>query len=115
MPFRQKHEALRARIRASKEKIRHIAGHFFIKRLVNIGATGYKRSWSDNVLRHHYCHFVDLGVFLFDSTPIHHIQSHLGPLHETTGIPDRKHRDSGDGGRSDAAGPWLLPRQLPLL
>ncbi len=87
MRFRREREALRARIRAGEEKIRHIAGRFFIKRLVNIGATGYKRSWSDNILWHHFCHFVDLGMFLFDGTPIRRIQSHLGPLHETTGIP----------------------------
>jgi len=87
MRFRREREALRARIRAGEEKIRHIAGRFFIKRLINIGATGYKRSWSDNILWHHFCHFVDLGLFLFDGAPIRHIQSHLGPCHETTGIP----------------------------
>jgi 2-hydroxy-4-carboxymuconate semialdehyde hemiacetal dehydrogenase len=87
MRFRREREALRARIRAGEEKIRHIAGRFFIKRLVNIGATGYKRSWIDNILWHHFCHFVDLGLFLFDGAPIRRVQSHLGPLHKTTGIP----------------------------
>ena len=72
---------------AGEETIRHIGGRFFIKRLVNIGATGYRRSWIDNILWHHFCHFVDLGLYLFDGTPIRRIQSHLGPLHHTTGIP----------------------------
>ena len=45
MRFRRERDALRARIKAGEEKIRHIAGRFFIKRLVNVGATGYKRSW----------------------------------------------------------------------
>jgi 2-hydroxy-4-carboxymuconate semialdehyde hemiacetal dehydrogenase len=87
MRFRREREELRARIRAGEENIRHIAGRFFIKRLVNIGATGYKRSWTDNILWHHFCHFVDLGLFLFDGTPIRRVQSSMGALHPQTGIP----------------------------
>jgi 2-hydroxy-4-carboxymuconate semialdehyde hemiacetal dehydrogenase len=87
MRFRREREALRARLRSGEEKIRHISGRFFIKRLVNIGATGYKRSWIDNILWHHFCHFVDLGMYLLDGTPVRRVQSVLGPLHEATGIP----------------------------
>jgi 2-hydroxy-4-carboxymuconate semialdehyde hemiacetal dehydrogenase len=87
MRFRREREALRARIAAGEENIRHIAGRFFIKRLVNIGATGYRRSWIDNILWHHFCHFVDLGLYLFDGAPIRRVQSHMGQRHETTGIP----------------------------
>jgi 2-hydroxy-4-carboxymuconate semialdehyde hemiacetal dehydrogenase len=87
MRFRREREALRHRVRSGEERIRHIAGRFFIKRLVNIGATGYRRSWNDNILWHHFCHFVDLGLFLFDGAPIWRIQSHLGPCHAATGIP----------------------------
>ena len=87
MRFRRERDALRARVKAGEEAIRHIAGRFFIKRLVNIGATGYRRSWSDNILWHHFCHFVDLGMHLFDGAPVRRIQSSLGRLHPTTGIP----------------------------
>lgn len=87
MRFRREREPLRARIAAGDEHIRHIAGRFFIKRLVNIGATGYRRSWIDNILWHHFCHFVDLGLFLFDGAPIRSVQSHLGALHPVTGTP----------------------------
>jgi 2-hydroxy-4-carboxymuconate semialdehyde hemiacetal dehydrogenase len=87
MRFRREREQLLERTRAEEEKIRHIAGRFFIKRLINIGATGYQRSWTDNILWHHFCHFVDLGMYLFDGTPIRRVQSHLGPLHPQTGIP----------------------------
>jgi 2-hydroxy-4-carboxymuconate semialdehyde hemiacetal dehydrogenase len=87
MRFRREREALRARIATGEEHIRHIAGRFFIKRLVNIGATGYRRSWHDNILWHHFCHFVDLGLFLFGDVPIRRVQSHLGALHPATGIP----------------------------
>jgi 2-hydroxy-4-carboxymuconate semialdehyde hemiacetal dehydrogenase len=87
MRFRKEREAMIARTRAGEERIRHIAGRFFIKRLVNIGATGYRRSWTDNILWHHFCHFVDLGMYLFDGAPIRRVQSHLGGLHPATGIP----------------------------
>jgi 2-hydroxy-4-carboxymuconate semialdehyde hemiacetal dehydrogenase len=87
MRFRRERVALRARLAAGEERIRHVAGRFFIKRLINIGATGYVRSWSDNILWHHFCHFVDLGLHLFGDAPIRRVQSHLGALHPTTGIP----------------------------
>lgn len=87
MRFRRERSALRRRIAAGEERIRHIAGRFFIKRLVNIGATGYRRSWTDNILWHHFCHFADLGMFLLDFAPVRRVQSHLGALHAQTGIP----------------------------
>ncbi len=52
-----------------------------------MGATGYRRSWTDNILWHHFCHFVDLGMYLLDGAPIRRVQSHYGPCHELTGIP----------------------------
>ena len=87
MRFRKERSALRERVAAGEETIRHIGGRFFIKRLVNIGATGYRRSWVDNILWHHFCHFVDLGLFLFDGAAIRRVQSHLGEPHPATGIP----------------------------
>ena len=87
MRFRREREALRTRLQAGEESIRHIAGRFFIKRLVNIGATGYRRSWIDNILWHHFCHFIDLGMYLFDGIPVRRVQSHMGRCHEVTGIP----------------------------
>ena len=42
MRFRREREGLMARTRAGEERIRHIAGRFFIKRLENVGATGYR-------------------------------------------------------------------------
>jgi 2-hydroxy-4-carboxymuconate semialdehyde hemiacetal dehydrogenase len=87
MRFRRERDVLRTSVAAGEETIRHIAGRFFIKRLVNIGATGYRRSWIDNILWHHFCHFIDLGLYLFDDAPIRRVQSHMGPLHEATGIP----------------------------
>lgn len=87
MRYRREREVLRERVAAGDETIRHIAGRFFIKRLINIGATGYRRSWSDNILWHHFNHFVDLAMYLFDDAPIRSVQSYMGRCHETTGIP----------------------------
>ena len=87
MRFRRERDELMRRTRAGEERIRHVAGRFFIKRLENVGATGYRRSWSDNILWHHFCHFVDLGMYLFDGAPVRRVQSHYGPCHELTGIP----------------------------
>jgi 2-hydroxy-4-carboxymuconate semialdehyde hemiacetal dehydrogenase len=87
MRFRREQVALRARLAAGEERIRHIAGRFFISRLSNVGGTGYARSWTDNLLWHHFCHFVDLGMFLLDGAPIRRVQGHLGPLHPKTGAP----------------------------
>jgi 2-hydroxy-4-carboxymuconate semialdehyde hemiacetal dehydrogenase len=87
MRFRRERKPLRQRIRAGEEAIRQIAGRFFIKRLENVGATGYRRSWTDNILWHHFCHFVDLGLDLFDDPPVRRVQSHYGACHPATGIP----------------------------
>ncbi len=87
MRFRRERDALRQRIAAGQETISHIAGRFFIKRLVNIGATGIKRDWIDNILWHHFCHFIDLGLFLYDFPQVRRVQSFLAPVHVQTGIP----------------------------
>jgi 2-hydroxy-4-carboxymuconate semialdehyde hemiacetal dehydrogenase len=78
MRLRRERESLQARKRAGDEHIRHIAGRFFIKRLENIGATGYQGRWIDNILWHHFCHFVDLGMFLFEYAPVRTVQSYFG-------------------------------------
>ncbi len=79
-----------ARVRAAaldgSDPIRHIAGRFYIHRLSNVGATGYQRSWTDNILWHHFTHFVDLGLWLLDFEG-ELAYSFLGPVHPQTGIP----------------------------
>lgn len=87
MRFRRETRDLLARARAGKEAIRHVAGRFFVDRLENVGATGYRRSWTDNLLWHHLCHFVDLGLWLLDGDPVRRVQGHLGPCHPRTGVP----------------------------
>ena len=87
MRFPPDTQALLARCRAGEERIRHVAGRFFIDRRENVGVTGYRRSWTDNILWHHFGHFVDLGLFLLDGAPVRRVQSHYGPCDDRTGIP----------------------------
>jgi 2-hydroxy-4-carboxymuconate semialdehyde hemiacetal dehydrogenase len=87
MRFRREREPLLARLRQGTERLRHVAGRFFIPRLENVGATGYRRSWTDNILWHHFCHFVDLGLWLLEGDPVRRVQGFMPPVHATTGIP----------------------------
>ncbi len=61
--------ALRRRVSTGAERVRLIEGRFFIKRWENIGATGYRRSWTDNLLWHHLGHLVDFALWMSGSEP----------------------------------------------
>jgi 2-hydroxy-4-carboxymuconate semialdehyde hemiacetal dehydrogenase len=91
MRFRREREPLLERVRRGEEHLRHIAGRFFIHRLENVGATGYRRSWTDNILWHHFCHFVDLGMWMLGAAPggaeVRRVQSFMPDVHLATGIP----------------------------
>jgi 2-hydroxy-4-carboxymuconate semialdehyde hemiacetal dehydrogenase len=87
-PMRARPEmiALRARVDAGQEQIRHIAGRFFIYRHENVGATGYRRSWTDNLLWHHVTHLLDLAVWLVNA-PVRLTYSFMSPVDPNTGTP----------------------------
>lgn len=87
-PMRARPEmvALRERIRAGDEHVRHIGGRFFIHRLENVGATGYRRSWTDNLLWHHITHLLDVGLWILNA-PVRRVHSFMSPLDPVTGIP----------------------------
>ena len=86
MRLQPEYAPIRDRALDGSDPIRHIAGRFFIHRLSNVGATGYQRSWTDNILWHHFTHFVDLGLWLLDFEG-ELAYSFLGPVHPGTGIP----------------------------
>lgn len=94
MRFRAERTELLARIQAGEEKVRHTHGRFFIHRLQNVGATGYQRSWTDNILWHHSTHLVDLGLWLAcggDMTQaedmVSKVSAFMPGLDDRTGIP----------------------------
>jgi 2-hydroxy-4-carboxymuconate semialdehyde hemiacetal dehydrogenase len=87
-PMRMQPEmvAMRERALAGEERIRHIGGRFFIHRLENVGATGYRRSWTDNLLWHHTTHLLDFGLWMLDA-PVRELYSFMPPPDPKTGIP----------------------------
>jgi len=89
MRFRKERAPLRERLANGEEHIRHVHGRFFIHRLKNVGATGYHRSWIDNLLWHHTTHLLDLGLWMLavEGAPIRAV-SHFMPAPDPhTGIP----------------------------
>ncbi len=78
--------ALYERARAGVEQVRHITGRFYIHRLENVGATGYRRSWTDNLLWHHTTHLLDFGLWMLNS-PVRLLSNFMPPVDEKTGIP----------------------------
>jgi len=78
--------ALRERMLAGEEFIRHVNARFFLHRLENVGITGYRRSWTDNLLWHHTTHLLDYGLWLLHN-PVRKVNSYMPPLDPHTGIP----------------------------
>ncbi|MGI9334380.1 MAG: Gfo/Idh/MocA family protein [Gammaproteobacteria bacterium] len=89
MRLRPERRALRERLAKGEEHIHRIEGRFFIHRLKNVGATGYERSWTDNILWHHTCHLIDFGLWMLDveGSPVRNIYSHMPGVDDRTGIP----------------------------
>ncbi len=94
MRFRPERGPVVARIAAGEERVSHAQGRFFIHRLVNVGATGYQRSWVDNILWHHSTHLVDLGLWMLcggdmrsADARIKRVSSVYPPVDPRTGIP----------------------------
>ena len=79
-------QALRARIAAGEERVRMIECRFVIRRWENVGATGYRRSWTDNLLWHHLSHLVDFAMWLTDE-PARTVWGHLPAPDPHTGTP----------------------------
>jgi 2-hydroxy-4-carboxymuconate semialdehyde hemiacetal dehydrogenase len=46
-----------------------ITSRYMFLRRENVGASGYRRSWTDNLLWHHGCHAVDTALWLVGATP----------------------------------------------
>src|SRR3546814_12063956 len=66
MRLQPEYGPIRAAAAEGRDSIRHVAGRFFINRLSNVGATGYHRSCTANILWPHFHPFVDLSLWLFD-------------------------------------------------
>ena len=88
MRFRSERRALIERIARGEERVRHVHGHFYIHRLTNIGATGYRRSWTDNILWHHTTHLIDLGLWLVSGGDMAAVEETISGVHGFMPAPD---------------------------
>jgi 2-hydroxy-4-carboxymuconate semialdehyde hemiacetal dehydrogenase len=95
-PMRYREERLPVvdRVHRGQERVSHVQGRFFIRRLDNVGATGLQRSWTDNLLWHHTTHLVDFGLWMVSGGDmatadqrIRNITSAYPPIEPRTGIP----------------------------
>lgn len=86
-PWRHRPElvSLKERLDAGTETLHFVEGRFLIHRLENVGATGYRRSWTDSILWHHGAHLVDLGCWLLG--PDLQASGWLARTHPQTGTP----------------------------
>ena len=84
-PWRHRPEfiALKERLDAGEERLGFLEGRFLIHRLENVGATGYRRSWTDSILWHHGCHLIDLACWLMGGEL--EASGWIGPVDPRTG------------------------------
>lgn len=78
--------ALDSRLRSGAERLRLVNASFIIERWENVGATGYRRSWTDNLLWHHLGHLVDFALWLCAS-PVAEVHGFLPTPDPRTGAP----------------------------
>lgn len=64
MRFKSVFRDLAQRIAQSEEHLCQVQARMMMHRLENIGSTGYRRSWTDNLLWHHMAHILDLALWL---------------------------------------------------
>jgi 2-hydroxy-4-carboxymuconate semialdehyde hemiacetal dehydrogenase len=94
MRFRKEHIELCQRVAEGQEHIRHVHSRLFLHRLDNVGSTGLRRSWTDNLLWHHGAHLMDVGLWLCGggkpeaaSSRKSRSYSIMPPPLEATGVP----------------------------
>jgi 2-hydroxy-4-carboxymuconate semialdehyde hemiacetal dehydrogenase len=92
MRFRREHLALIDRLSAGEEHVRHLEARLFLHRFENVGSTGYRRSWTDNLLWHHGAHLIDVSLWL---TGAGHPEEAEGRLSRLAGFISRPDQRTG--------------------
>ena len=77
---------LRRRILAGDVEPRHVVVRYGFRRHENVGWTGRRRTWTDNLLWHHGGHAIDTTLWLLNAAEVA-ARGELGPAHPKTGIP----------------------------
>jgi 2-hydroxy-4-carboxymuconate semialdehyde hemiacetal dehydrogenase len=79
-------DELRLRVEGGSEQVQHVAGRLYFHRIENVGSTGYRRSWTDNLLWHHMAHVVDASLWVCGAPEVV-VESVMSPVADLTGIP----------------------------
>ncbi len=78
--------AARRRVAEGEFHVHHLIGRFGVFRRENVGWTGRRRSWSDNLLWHHGCHLVDFSLWFVGADEVT-VMGQVAPPDAHTGIP----------------------------
>jgi 2-hydroxy-4-carboxymuconate semialdehyde hemiacetal dehydrogenase len=78
--------AVRVAMDAAGWQPRNIVARGLARRRENVGWTGRRRSWTDDLLWHHGGHIVDMVLELL-GTPIVDVSAEVGPVWEGSGLP----------------------------
>ena len=78
--------AARRRVAEGALHVHHLIGRFGLHRRENVGWTGRRRSWSDNLLWHHGCHLVDFSLWFLGAESAA-VLGQVAPPDAHTGIP----------------------------
>ena len=74
------------KVRAGELHLHHIVFEIYFLRRENINRFGEPRSWTDSLLWHHACHYVDTIYSLFRDPNIE-VWGQIGPEHWRLGVP----------------------------
>ena len=78
--------AARRRVAEGRLHVHHLIARFGIHRRENVGWTGRRRSWADNLLWHHGCHLVDFSLWFVGAGEVT-VLGQVAPPDANTGIP----------------------------
>ena len=78
--------AARAAMAAAGWQPRNIVARGLSRRLENVGWTGRRRSWTDDLLWHHGGHIVDMVLQLLGQ-PVTEVTAEVGPIWDGSGLP----------------------------
>ncbi|MFG0359808.1 Gfo/Idh/MocA family protein [Pseudomonas sp. zbq_11] len=92
MRFRREHRQLLERLQSGAETLLQVHSRLFLHRRENIGSTGLKRCWTDNLLWHHGAHLVDVALWLAGkgdpaAAQVATLNASLPAVDPVTGIP----------------------------
>jgi 2-hydroxy-4-carboxymuconate semialdehyde hemiacetal dehydrogenase len=76
-------------VRSGAVALHHVVARYMFLRRENVGASGYRRSWTDNLLWHHGCHATDMALWLLgvDRPGEVHVTSMVALPDQKLGIP----------------------------